>query len=361
MAPRGDAPAGIPCRTPAGHGAGRRVVTMRRAFVTGGTGFLGLNLIEQLTAGGWQVTALHRQTSDLAEIRRFPVALVAGDLTEPASLRRALPRAMDAVFHVAADTSVWSRHDRRQTRINVEGTRNMVEAALAAGAKRFVHTSTWNVYGLEQGAISEASPQLGATSWINYNRSKFLAEEEVRQGIARGLDAVIINPAHIIGRYDRRGWARLIIAAHRRWLPGVPSGAGTFCHGEAVAQAQIAAVARGRTGQNYLMSGANAAFVELFRVINEVTGAKVPLRPLPPVLFRLAARVDTALGAITGREPEATPEGVAIATARARVASDLAERELGYRPSALPTMVEDSWAWLRQAGLVPSAGHGANP
>jgi dihydroflavonol-4-reductase len=103
------------------------------------------------------------------------------------------------------------------------------------------------------------------------------------------------------------------------------------------------------------MSGADASFVELFRVINEVTGAKVPLRPLPPVLFRLAARVDAAVGAITGREPEATPEGVAIATARARVASDLAERELGYRPSGLHTMVEDSWAWLCQAGLVAAA------
>jgi nucleoside-diphosphate-sugar epimerase len=329
-------------------------VTTPHAFVTGGTGFLGLNLIEQLTAAGWQVSALHRTTSDLSEIRRFPIDLVEGDLTEPASLRRAHPQAVDAVFHVAADTSVWSRHDRRQTRINVAGTRNMVEAALAAGARRFVHTSTWNVYGLEQAEITEVSPQLGAASWINYNRSKFLAEEEVRRGVARGLDAVIINPAHILGRYDRRGWARLIIAAHRRRLPGVPSGAGTFCHAEAVARAHIAAVERGRQGQNYLMSGADASFVELFSVINEVSGAEVPLRPLPPMLFRLAARGATALAAITGDEPEATPEGVAIATARARVASDLAERELGYRPSTLRTMVEDSWTWLRQAGLVRS-------
>jgi dihydroflavonol-4-reductase len=326
-----------------------------RAFVTGGTGFLGRNLLEELVAEGWQVTALHRTTSDLSEIQRLPVDLVAGDLTDPASLTRVLPPAVDAVFHVAADTSVWARNDHRQTRINVYGTRHIVEAALARGARRFVHTSTWNVYGLEQGAISENSPQLGRASWVNYNRSKFLAEEEVRRGIERELDAVIINPAHILGRYDRRGWARLIIAAHERWLPGVPSGAGTFCHAEAVARAQIAAVGRGRTGQNYLISGVDTSFVELFGVINRVTGARVRLRPLPPVLFRLAARADTALAALTGREPEATPEGVAIATARARVASDLAERELGYRPSALATMVEDSWTWLRQAGLVPSA------
>ena len=98
---------------------------------------------------------------------------------------------------------------------------------------------------------------------------------------------MIINPAHVLGRYDRRGWARLIIAAHERWLPGVPSGAGTFCHAEAVAKAQISAAERGRTGQNYLMSGVDASFVELFGVINRVTGCPGPAArpaagPVPP-------------------------------------------------------------------------------
>jgi nucleoside-diphosphate-sugar epimerase len=330
-------------------------VTIARAFVTGGTGFIGRHLIEQLTAADWRITALHRKTSDLSAITRFPVDLVAGDVTDPASLREAIPHGVDAVFHLAADTSMWARHNQRQTRINEDGTRTMVEAALAAGARRFVHTSTWNVYGLDQGEISESSPQLGGRSWINYDRSKFLAEEQVRAGIARGLDAVIVNPAHVLGRYDRRGWARLIIGAHQRWLPGVPPGAGTFVHAEAVARAQIAAAARGRTGQNYLLGGTDASFVELFDVINRVTGAKVPLRPLPALVFRLGARIETALAAVLGREPEATPEGVAIACARARVVSDRTERELGHRSPDVATMIEDSWRWLRAAGLVAAS------
>jgi dihydroflavonol-4-reductase len=332
-----------------------RAMTPRSAFVTGGTGFVGLNLIEQLVAQGWAVTALHRPTSDLRAIRRFPVRLVAGDLLDPASLRRAIPQRADALFHLAADISVWSKHDARQTRINVEGTRNVIDAARVAGVRRMVHTSTWNTYGLEQGEISEDSPQQGGRSWINYDRTKFLAEEVVREGVACGLDAVIMNPAHVIGRYDRRGWARLIIAAHRRRLPGVPPGAGTFCHAEELALAHIAAALCGRTGQNYLMSGEDASFVELFRVINQVTGSSVPLRPLPAWLFRLSARADAALAAVTGREPEATPEGVAIAIARARVVSRRAERELGYRPAALRTMVDDSYRWLRSEGLLDTS------
>ncbi len=325
---------------------------MPSAFITGGTGFIGLNLIEQLVAQGWQITALHRPTSDLRHISRLSVHLVEGDLLDPESLRRAMPEGVDAVFHVAADTSVWARHNARQYRINVEGTRHLVEAALATGARRFVHTSTWNTYGLQQGEISEDRPQLGSSSWINYDRTKFLAEEEVRRGVERGLDAVIINPAHVMGRCDRHGWARLIIAAHRRWMPGVPPGAGTFCHAEEVARAHITAAKRGRTGCNYLLSGADASFVELFRVINEVTGSRVPLRALPAWLFRLAARFETGIAAITGREPEMTPEGVAIASARARVVSRRAEAELGYRPAPLRIMVEDSHAWLRAEGLL---------
>jgi len=324
----------------------------RSAFVTGGTGFLGRHLLEQLVAQGWRVTALHRPTSELSTLAALPVRPAAGDLLDAASLRRALPAGVDAVFHLAADTSMWSRHAARQTRVNVEGTRNLVAAALAGEARRLVQVSSWSAYGIGQGAISEEVEQQGDRSWINYERSKLAAEEVVRAGAAQGLDAVIVNPAHIMGRYDRHGWAQLIVAAHRRWLPGVPPGAGTFCHAEAVAAALIAAAERGRRGQNYLLSGADASFVEVFRVINQVTGSRVPLRPLPAWLFRLSAQAAVALAALTGREPGATPEGVAIAIARARVISRKAERELGYRPAALATMIEDSYRWLKSQGIV---------
>jgi dihydroflavonol-4-reductase len=328
----------------------------RTAFVTGGTGFLGLNLIEQLIAQHWQVSALHRPSSDIRLLKKFPVQLVEGDILDPASLRRAMPQGVAAVFHLAADTSMWSGNDARQTRINVEGTRNVVDAALTADAGRMIHTSTWNTYGLEQGEIGEELPQRGGASRINYDRTKFLGEEEVRKGIARGLDAVIINPSHILGRYDRNGWAQLIIAAHQRWLPGVPPGAGTFCYGEAVAKAHISAVGRGRSGQNYLMSGADATFVELFVLINEVTGSRVPLRPLPAAALRVPARLAAAFAAITGKEPTLTPEGAEVAIARARVTSRRAEQELGYRPAPLGTMIEDSWRWLLAEGILKATG-----
>lgn len=109
---------------------------MKTAFITGATGFIGLNLVAELTARNWQVTALHRPASDLRWLRQFPVSLAEGDLRDPASLVRAMPESVDVVFHVAADTSTWSARDRTQTEINVAGTRNVVQAALRRGAKR---------------------------------------------------------------------------------------------------------------------------------------------------------------------------------------------------------------------------------
>ena len=325
----------------------------RTAFVTGATGFLGLNLVEQLTAAGWSVIGLHRPTSNLAPLRAFPVETVEGDLLDPGSLKRVLPPAVDAVFHVAADTSVWSRNDRRQTRINVEGTQNILDAALAVKARRFIHTSTWNTYGLEQGALHEGLPQLGGTSWVNYNRSKFEAEEAVRAALARGLDAVILNPCHIMGRYDRQSWARIIIDLCNRWIPAAPPGAGCFCHGAAVARAQIAAAERGDSGRNYLLGGDHATLLEVFRVIGEVAGCRVPERTVPAFAFKAVARINVALAAVLGFEPEITPEGVEMVSLDARVISTRAEEELGYEKVPLRTLIEDSHGWLQGQGLVP--------
>ena len=117
------------------------------AFVTGGTGFLGFNLIEQLLAGGWQVVALHRPTSNLRNLREKDIQLVEGSITEPDSLIDIFPEKVDAVFHVAGNTNYWSRRDHTQVRDNVEGTQNMVAAALKRQAKRFIHTSSTAAYG----------------------------------------------------------------------------------------------------------------------------------------------------------------------------------------------------------------------
>src|SRR5947207_7720326 len=159
---------------------------MKSAFVTGATGFVGLNLVEELVRQGWQVTALHRANSDLAELGRFPVTLMPGDITDPGSLRAAMAEDMDVVFHVAGNTNLWSRRNAQQTAENVEGTRNVVETALARGAKKLVLTSSIAAYGEQTGELTEARKSRAKRSWINYQRTKWLAETATFPAAGRG-------------------------------------------------------------------------------------------------------------------------------------------------------------------------------
>ena len=322
----------------------------RTAFVTGATGFLGLNLVEQLTAAGWRVVGLHRPGSDTRLLVALGAEPVPGDILDPATLTAALPAGVNALFHTAADTSVWSRHAARQTEVNVTGTRNVLAAARAGGARRLIHVSTWNTFGLEHAAISEETPQTGDRSWINYVRSKSLAEQAVRA--APGLPTVIVNPPHIVGRYDRRNWARTIILTATGKLPGIPPGAGIFVHGAAVAKALIAAAEQGRPGENYLLPGVEADFVEVFRLIGLLTGKPVPARPMPAGLLRLYAKAQVGIAAVIGREPQVTPEGVALVLRHPRIESDKAARELGWRPADLETQFGDAHHWLQAQGLL---------
>lgn len=326
--------------------------TSRTAVVTGATGFVGLNLVEQLAAAGWNVVGVHRKSSSLADLKRFDVALAEADLLDLQGLTDAIPEGADAVFHVAADTTMWARHASRQMKLNIDGTRNVVAAANRKGAKRFIHTSTWNVYGQPDGPIDETSPKLGERSAINYDRTKFYAEMIVQAAVRDGLDAVILNPSHVLGRYDRHNWSRMIQLAARGKLPGIPPGNGTFCHAEAVAAAHIAAVDQGRSGENYLLGGVSASFVDIVQRIGALTGAKAPRRAIPAWLFKLVAHSKTRWGNLIGKEPDVTPEAAKIVLSHATIASDKAERELGYTSPDLQTMLVDSFEWLKAEGLV---------
>lgn len=324
----------------------------KTAFVTGATGFVGLNLIEQLLGQGWSVVALHRAASETKYLARFAAVRVQGDIIDPAALARAVPPNVDVVFHVAGSTNLWSRRNAEQDRVNIEGTRNVVEAALQARAQRFVLTSSISAYGIHAGCIDETAEQRGRTSWINYQRSKYLSEQEVRKGIARGLDAVIVNPASIFGAYDTSSWARLIRLIYTGKLPGVPPGAFSFCHAREVARAHIAAAERGRKGENYLLGGTEATFLELVQTIGAVTQRKVPDKPTPAALMYFASRLGNWTSLLTGKPPAITPETVAMVTRTMYCDSSKAERELGYRAVPLRVMVEDSVTWLRREGYL---------
>ena len=326
----------------------------KTAFVTGGTGFIGLNLVEHLTQSGWDVVALHRPSSRLTHLRNYPVRLVEGSIEDKASLERAMPGNVDVVFHVAGDVSQWSSHKERQWRTNVEGTRNLVATALAKRTRKFVHTSSTAAYGFQTELFDETAPKLGRNSF-NYQHSKAMAEEEVARGVAQGLDAVILNPANVIGRYDWGTWSQFIRLAADKRLFRVPPGSACYCDVGAVVRAHVAAVERGQTGHNYLLGGDVASYAEIVRIVGELIGQPSNASVGRPIVLRIAGRVSEWTSMITGREPMISPESAAMLSAHVICRSDKAISELKYRPASVDAMLKECIDWMIAEGLMRPA------
>lgn len=327
-------------------------MSVKTAFVTGGSGFLGRHLIEELLAADWNITVLHRTSSDVSWLRDLNVELGCGSLDDVASLTNVLPWDVDAVFHVAGDTGFWRQNNKRQHQVNVIGTRNMLEAALNKRAGRFVHTSTVGVYGIGSQDLSEQAPHEGRHSPIGYLSTKAQAEEQVRAYIARGLDAVIVNPCNIIGPYDQHNWSRLFRMIHEDSLPGVPPGSGSFCHARDVVRGHIAAYEKGRTGENYILNGPNASHLRVIQIAATVLGRVPPTRTTPGVILKLLGGVSQLASHFNHQEPDLTPEGAQIICAHQRVVTDKAVVELGYVSQDIETMISDCIGWMKAEHLL---------
>src|SRR5258708_10888393 len=248
----------------------------RAAFVTGATGFVGLNMVKELMIRGWDVTALHRPSSDLKLLKRFRPKLAVGELSDPGSLSTAIPPGTDTVFHVAGNTNMWRGGNAQQTRDNVDGTRNVVEAALAKRVRRLVVTSSISAYGPVDGEITEETPSLAANSSVNYQKTKWQAQELARAATAKGLEVVIMQPGAIMGPYDIGSWSRLFVMVRDGKLPGVPPSLLTFAHVREVVAAHIAAADKGQNGGSYLLGGEDKTLLGLVREISALVGKPAP-------------------------------------------------------------------------------------
>ena len=324
----------------------------RTAFVTGGTGFVGLNLVKELMIRGWDVTALHRPTSELKFLKRFRPKLAVGEITDGDSLLRTLPQGTDTVFHVAGNTSMWRGGDAQQTRDNVDGTHNVVEAALARGVRRLIVTSSISAYGPVAGEVTEATPSLAATASVNYQKSKWQAQEVARAAVSRGLEVVIMQPGAIMGPYDVGTWSRVFLMVRDGKLPGVPKSGLTFTHVREVVAAHIAAASAGENGGQYLLGGENKTMLDLVREVSLLLGKPAPTKEMSVGLLRLVALGGDLLSRVTGKEPPITPEVVKTIGKNTYTFSAKAQRDLGYRIVPLNQMVKDCYDWMVAEGRI---------
>lgn len=322
---------------------------MSTVFLTGASGFLGGHLLRELVDAGHQVRALSRREASDAAIAALGGQPVRADLGDPASLDAALA-GCEAVFHAAADTSMWKGHAARQTTANVDGTRHLLAAAERAGVGAFLHTSSVSAYShLVHGTMSEATPQRGGDSWINYERTKYLAEQAVRSS---ALPWIVFNPSHILGPGDRHNWSRLIRLVDAQKLPGIPPGIGAFADVREIARAQLRAWQRQRHGERYLLGGEQASFVDFVHRVGAALGRRTPRGATPAWALMAYAQVLNAVSRFSRREPDVTPEGAALTSHHLRVDSSKARRELDYVETPLDALLADTLAWMRDEGML---------
>jgi len=323
-----------------------------RALVTGATGCVGSNVAAALLERGYAVRAMHRPTSVLTALEGLEVELVVGDLFDPESLARAM-EGCELVFHVAAVSDYWRTPAEAIYRVNVEGTRNVVEAALRAGVQRLVYTSSVGALGvppdgrlLDERATFNLPPRR-----FPYGHSKHLAEGVVRDGVARGLDAVVVNPAAVMGPRDVHwigGSLLLEVQRGKAWF--APPGGTCWAAATDVGMGHVLAAERGRTGERYILGGENLTHREVVEVVAEVVGGRRPAVTFP----RFVMDVLTPLVMVAGRALPLplSAEQVWLSARWIYCDSGKAARELGYTSIPFRAAVEQAYAWYRSHGLL---------
>lgn len=325
-------------------------------LVTGATGLIGNAVAKKLAAKGTPVRALVRDPERAKKLLPAEIELARGDITDPASIAEAM-REVGRVFHTAGMPEQWQRDDAVFDRVNRGGTVNVLEAAREAKVERVVYTSTMDVFAAPQGGTlveTNLDPDPKPTP---YERSKQAADKEVEAIREKGLDVVHVNPAAVYGP------SPVHVALNDYFLkvlngkaPLLPPGGLSVAYVEPVADAHIAAMERGRSGERYLLADEHVSMVRLAEVILEQAGGSKRVPPRAPLwVLRALAAVSAPFARTFGFTPLVAPGQVSFLTWDARVDASKAKRELGFAPTSLAEGVRRTIAFLREEGLVPKS------
>jgi dihydroflavonol-4-reductase len=318
-----------------------------KVLITGATGFLGAHLCQRMVEDGHDVRVLSRRPAGPPTLDGLPVQRLVGDVTDSRSVRQAVD-GREWVVHAAADLRYWGADPAWRTtvqRVNVDGAKHVAEACRVARVRRLVHVSSVAAIGIPtdpRPANEEFCFNLGDSA-LPYPLSKRWAEEEIAHEVARGLDAVIVNPAQILGPHgvSYRGADMLRKVRRMRVVPYFTTGGICLVHVLDVVEGIIAALERGTTGERYILGGENVSF----RSLVERTASALNLRrifvPLPPYVTWAAAAILEPWGRLRGRPPSVT-WGTRYHTGSYRYYdSSKAGRVLGYAPRGFESIVSE--------------------
>jgi dihydroflavonol-4-reductase len=327
-----------------------------KTLVTGGTGFVGANVVRTLLQQGTEVRALVRPRSDVRNLDGLDVELVTGDLRDRVALGTAL-KSCDTLYHVAAMYALWTPNRQDLYDTNVTGTVNVLEAAGMAGVQKIVYTSSVATIGLPKDGTpgSEEVPLQPEDMVSDYKRSKYLAEQEVLKYAQRGLPVVIVNPSFPVGPWDVKPTpsGQMIVNFLRGKIPAYVDTGLNVVDVEDVAIGHVRAAEKGRIGERYILGHANLPLPELFQLLERVSGVKAPRLRVPyGVAYCSACVSEFVARTITHKPPFATLAGVKLSRKRMFFDASKAVRELGLPQTPAVDALSKAVQWFRHQGYA---------
>jgi dihydroflavonol-4-reductase len=326
-----------------------------KALVTGATGFVGAAVARSLLKEQWQVRVLARKGSDRRNLKGLPVDVVEGDLTDASSLQRAA-QGCEALFHVAADYRLGARDPSQLYRANVDGTRNVLDAARRACVQRIVYTSSVATIGIPGDGTpgDEQTPNSLSNMIGHYKRSKYLAEEVVREAARDGMSVVIVSPSTPVGPGDLKPTptGQLVLDAAAGRMPAYVDTGLNIVHVDDVANGHLLAYERGNAGERYILGGQDMSLREILATIAKLVGRAPPRVRLPYGVVLPIAYLAEGFAKLSGRSGRITLEGVRMSRKLMFFSSAKAVRELGYAWRPPVQAFEDAIRWFRDNGLL---------
>jgi dihydroflavonol-4-reductase len=327
-----------------------------RVLVTGGTGFVGSHLVRVLLERGEQVRCLVRPGSRRDNLNDLSVEFVTGDLREPDSLKQAV-KGVTTVYHCAADYRLWCKDPNEMYQSNVEGSNNVMQAASDEGVDRVIYTSTVGCLGFNEDGkpANEDSPVTIGDMIGHYKRSKFLAEEKVREWARRGLPVVIVNPSTPVGELDIKPTptGKIIVDFLRGKMFGYVDTGMNLIDVRDCAECHVLAAEKGRVGERYILGGRNLTLKELFDALASVTEIASPKMRVPHWVAETYARMENLWSInINRREPDVPLESVKMARHKMWFDASKAVNELGLTQRPIERALERAVTWFREHGYA---------
>jgi dihydroflavonol-4-reductase len=322
--------------------------------VTGASGHIGANLVRALLEQGRRVRVVVHD-SDVG-LDGLGVERVLGDVRDPASMRAAFDGAQ-VVFHLAAIISIEGDPHGHVAAVNIQGARNVAEAALACGVRRLIHTSSihaFDQYCARSGPLTEASARSKGPKLPAYDRSKAAGEAGVREVIAQGLDAVVVHPSGVVGPFDYRPsrMGQVLLDLYHRRLPALVPGGYNFVDVRDVVAGMLAAEKQGQRGESYLLAGEWAAVRTIAEIAARCTGVPAPRIVTPFWMAHVGVPFMTVWARLTKTHPIYTHESLGALKVDSKTDLAKARRDLGYVPRPLEDTIRDTYAWFRGAGML---------